>query len=536
MRNVGESGPTLSTLDATLQVRSGEIIQRYYRNLIKNGVHNAAALIVEVETGDIKAYIGNTRSETQGDHGHAVDLLTAPRSSGSILKPFLYASMLDEGSLLPQTLVPDIPSYFQGYAPANYSNDFLGAVPAHLALARSLNIPAVRMLRDFGIAKFHQKLKDLGMSTLHRQPHEYGLTLVLGGAEANMKDICAIYAAMARSLTHFYRYEGAYDPTSYRKLNYLQSRSKGALPYDQNEVLHPVGKLSAAAIWHTFEAMVEVTRPSTEKYWQNFGSSEQIAWKTGTSFGNRDAWAIGLTPRYVIGVWVGNADGEGRPGLTGISTAAPILFDLFNIVPSPSHWFEPPYQEMYKADLCKISGFLASSHCPTKSDWIPKQGEQSSACPFHKQIWVDTSQTYQVHASCEQLSNRKAVSWFVLPPIQEHYYDKRNPTYTPLPPWRPDCLEAQARSTPSMQLIYPQHRAKIYVPTELDGSPGKTVFELTHRNSKAKVHWHLDRTYIGSTEEFHEMALNPSAGTHTLTLVDQWGEFLEREFEILNKN
>lgn len=529
-------GPTQSTLDRTLQIRAGNIVQRYYRNLIKNGVHNAAALIVEVETGDIKAYIGNTRSETSGDHGHAVDLLTAPRSSGSILKPFLYASMLDEGHLLPQALIPDIPSFFQGYAPGNYNNEYLGAVPAHLALARSLNVPAVRMLRDFGIPKFQQKLEDLGMTTLHRQPHEYGLTLVLGGAEANMKDICSIYAAMARSLTHFYRYEGAYNPTSYRTLNYIHSRSEGPLPPEQYDKLHPVGKLSAAAIWHTFEAMVEVTRPSTEKYWQSFGSSQQIAWKTGTSFGNRDAWAVGLTPEYVIGVWVGNADGEGRPGLTGISTAAPILFDLFNIVPSQDHWFEPPYSEMYQADLCKISGFLASPHCPSQTDWIPKQGEQSRACPFHKQVWIDTSQTYQVHASCESPTHRKAVSWFVLPPIQEHYYDKRNPTYSPLPPWRSDCLAAQDRSTPSMQLIYPQHRAKIYVPTELDGSPGRTVFEITHRNPTAKVHWHVDRTYVGSTEEFHEMALYPDAGRHTLTLVDQWGEFLEREFEILNKN
>ena len=528
-----EKTAIVSTLNQNLQIRSNDILQRFYRNLKNNGVHNAAALIVEVETGDIKAYIGNTHSEALGLHGHAVDITTAPRSTGSILKPFLYASMLNDGELLPHALVPDIPSFFKGYAPVNYSQDYLGAVPAHQALARSLNVPAVRMLRDYGIPKFYEKLQGLGMHTLHRQPNEYGLTLILGGAEANMWDICAIYAGMARTLKHFYRYEGAYHPETFRRLNYQKDLSQGALAPGEFSSLHPVGILSAASIWHTFEAMEEVTRPSTEKYWQYFSSSQRIAWKTGTSFGNRDAWAVGVNPNYVVGVWVGNADGEGRPGLTGIATAAPILFELFNILPAPENWFEAPYQEMEQVEVCSQSGYLASPHCPKRTEWIPIPGQESAMCTYHKRIWLDTEKKYQIHSDCASKDQMEAVSWFVLPPIQEHYYESRNPTYSPLPPMRSDCAEQVPGTTRAMQLIYPQHRAQIYVPVELDGTTGRTVFELTHRNPSAQVHWHLDQTYIGSTEEFHEMALKPDPGRHTLTVVDQWGESLVREFEIL---
>ncbi|MEM6633314.1 MAG: penicillin-binding protein 1C [Bacteroidota bacterium] len=528
-------GPVRSTLDAKLQNLTAETLQRYYSKLRNNGVHNAAALIVEVETGDVKAYVGNTQSMGKGDHGHAVDILTAPRSTGSILKPFLYASMLNDGELLPHALVPDIPSFFQGYTPVNYNEDYAGAVPAQKALARSLNVPAVRMLREYGIAKFYERLEQMGMRTLHRRPVEYGLTLILGGAEARMWDICAMYTGMARTLKHFYPYEGGYDPTTFRDLNFLAANSKGRIPPEQYESLHPQGILSGASIWHTFEAMEEVTRPSTEKYWQFFSSSQRIAWKTGTSFGNRDAWAVGLTPEYVVGVWVGNADGEGRPGLTGIATAAPILFELFNILQPAREWFEAPYQEMYQSEVCQNSGFLAGPECPTKQEWIPKVGQKSQPCPFHKRVWVDPSESHRVLADCTTEDQRKVGSWFVLPPIQEHYYIRRNPTYKKLPPWDPECEEAFQLVSSPMQMIYPQHQARIYVPVELDGREGRTVFELTHRDPKATVHWHLDKTYMGSTEDLHQMALNPKPGLHTLTCVDQTGETLVRGFEILVK-
>ena len=534
-QEIPPNGPTKSTLNARLQTQSTEIVQRYYDKLRRNGVHNAAALIVEVETGDIKAYVGNTRGVEKGNHGHAVDILTAPRSTGSILKPFLYAAMLNDGELLPNALVPDIPSFFRGYAPVNYNEDYVGAVPAHQALARSLNVPAVRMLREYGIPKFYERLEQMGMQTLHRRPNEYGLTLILGGAEARMWDICAMYTGMARTLKHFYPYEGGYDPATFRALNYLATDSQGRIPPAEHSTLHPQGILNAASIWHTFEAMEEVTRPSTEKYWQFFSSSQRVAWKTGTSFGNRDAWAVGLTPDYVVGVWVGNADGEGRPGLTGIATAAPILFELFNILPPTRQWFEAPYQEMYKGDICQNSGYLAGPECPVTQEWIPKVGQNSPTCPFHKRIWVDPSESHRVLADCTTPDQRLVKSWFVLPPIQEHYYIRRNPTYKILPPWDPSCEEALQTSSVPMQLIYPQHQAKIYVPVELDGQVGRTVFELTHRDSDAIVHWHLDKTYMGSTEDMHQMAFNPKPGIHTLTCVDQTGESLVRSFEILTK-
>ena len=525
----GVSARLLSSLDKKLQVRSTEIVQRYHRDLRNNGVYNAAALVAEISTGKVKVYVGNTQAEdTPRKHGHAVDIIQAPRSTGSILKPFLYAAMLSDGELLPHSLVPDIPSFYQGYTPVNYTEDYMGAVPAHQALARSLNVPAVRMLQEYGIPRFQERLEQLGMRTLHRNPGDYGLTLILGGAEATLWDLCGIYAGMARSLGEFYRLNGQYATNAYRPLTMLMEK----MPPD-SVATQPQGILSASAIWHTFEAMQEVTRPTYEKYWQQFSSSQRVAWKTGTSFGNRDAWAIGCTRNYVVGVWVGNADGEGRPGLTGIGAAAPILFDLVNILPRSTAWFEPPYAEMYQAEICEHSGYLAGPHCPIRLDWIPKAGEQTLPCPFHKMLWVDTTQSYQVTAECATLHGRMQTNWFSLPPIQAHYYKIHHPTYKGIPPYREDCKPLLQNSFNPMALIYPQHYARIYVPVELDGQPGRTVFELTHQNPNAKVHWHLDKVYIGSTIGVHEMALNPPPGLHSLTWVDQYGESLVREFEIL---
>ncbi len=521
-----------STLDKTLQKRANEIVDRFYKALSKNGVHNIAAMIVEVETGSVISYIGNTNPVGKSDNGHAVDVITAPRSSGSILKPLLYASMLNDGELLPDRLVSDIPSFYQGYVPVNYDHTYSGTVPAHQALARSLNIPAVRMLHEYGISRFYDRLKDLGITTLHRSPGEYGLTLILGGAEVNLEDICTIYTNMSRTLRHFERNGYQYNPDEYRRLSYIVE----AYP-DSNKqaVLYPYGKLSASAIWLTFEAMLAVTRPQVDQYWQRFSSSHKIAWKTGTSFGARDAWAIGCTPAYVVGVWVGNANGEGRPGLTGIQAAAPVMFELFNILPLEDKWFSPPLRELVEVEVCVKSGYLATGRCPKKEILIPPKGQETLPCAYHRDIWLDSTKTYRVHSNCESPSNMVRESWFVLPPVEAHYYKPRHPDYRILPSYRTDCTLAIQQQVQNMELIYPRHAAKIYVPVDLNGKPSSTVFEITHRSPETAIYWHLDQTFVGSTREIHQMALNPSPGKHSITWVDQNGETLTQSFEIINK-
>lgn len=521
-----------STLEAPLQQQLTQILERHQRFFSYNEIHNIAALIADVETGNVLAYVGNVIGAGEV-HGEEVDVVKAPRSTGSVLKPLLYALMLQEGQMLPTSLLPDVPAQLSGYRPENFHKKYDGMVAADKALVRSLNVPFVYLLQKYGLEKFHFKIQKLGLSTLDKPPGHYGLPLILGGAEGTLWDITGVYASMARTLNHYYPYQGAYDPHDFHALNYLQGFS---FPKTKPAARRTASTaLSAASIWFTFNAIKELQRPDAEGNWQQFQSSKRIAWKTGTSIGFRDGWAIGVNARYAVGVWVGNADGEGRPGLVGVSTAAPVLFDIFNRLPGGT-WFDTPYNEMTKSAVCKQSGQRALDICETDSIWIPKTGLLAAACPFHQLVHLDKTLQWQVSADCEAPERMVHQPWFVLPPVEEYYYKSKNPAYKVLPPYRPDCQEALTQSgTPSMQLIYPKHPTRIYVPVDLNGELSRTVFTVAHRNPETPIYWHLDDVYIGSTETFHSLELNPPEGKHRLTLVDEKGNRLEQFFEIVVK-
>ncbi len=519
----------ITSLDKTLQSRVNEIVLRHHGQLAANGIHNAAALVLDVETKQALAYVGNIPDLSDHTHGNHVDVITAHRSTGSILKPLLYAAMLDSGEMLPQELVPDIPTRIGSFMPQNFSRTYQGAVAAHKALARSMNIPAVRMLHTYGVDRFYNLLKDMGMTSLHRPASGYGLTLILGGAEGTLWDITGIYAGLARTVNRFFQEEEV-GISPYGRPSYLLSDKKDSR---RSTDLLP----GPAAAWTTLEAMLEVSRPDEEGAWRNFTSSQRIAWKTGTSYGLRDGWAVGVTPRYAVGVWVGNADGEGRPGLTGISTAAPILFEIFGLL-DYAGWFEIPEAGMAEAEVCAYSGHRAGPYCEkTDRRYIPLAGLKARSCPYCRLVQCDASLEWQVHGSCERISAVKQVKWFVLPTTWEWFYRRNHSDYRPLPPYRRDCLESfPGGGAASLSLIYPRGNGEIYVPVELDGTRGRTVFEAAHRNPDFLVYWHLDEEYLGTTRDIHQIALDPEPGLHTLTLVDQNGERLVQTFRVLTKN
>jgi penicillin-binding protein 1C len=191
-----------------------------------------------------------------------------------------------------------------------------------------------------------------------------------------------------------------------------------------NKKAQPV--LSAAAWWFTLEALTQVNRPSLEMGWEHFASTRKIAWKTGTSIGSRDAWSVGVTPEYTVGVWVGNASGEGRPGLTGVTHAAPVMFEIFKRIGN-NRWFERPTQNMQKIDICLQSGYRAGQHCEKESRWVPENGRKAAQCPYHRSIMLDATGTQRVNSSCYPVSAMQEQSWFVLPPSMEYYYRHHHP-------------------------------------------------------------------------------------------------------------
>lgn len=521
-----------TTIDVDLQQRISQIVNNYSEIYSGNQINNAAALVIDVATGNAIAYVGNSGNIDDKKHGCQVDVIMADRSTGSVLKPLLYAGMLTSGEILPNALVPDIPTQIGGYAPENYNLGYDGAVPAHRALARSLNVPAVKMLQSFGVDRFHFLLKKLGMTSITKPPNHYGLSLILGGCEGKLWDLCSIYASMARTLNNYDKLDFKYNKSDFRMANYL---TKTEIP--KPEISDKDYTLSASAIWFTFKAMLDVERPDDENQWQSFGSSQRIAWKTGTSFGFRDAWAIGITPRYVVGVWIGNADGEGRPELVGVKAAAPVLFEIFGSLPKSSQWFAQPFEDMIKTTVCRESGYLASENCEhVDTVYIPQNGTRFQVCPFHKIIHLDKTGKFRVNSDCESTSNMQHVKWFILPPAMEWFFKSKNAFYKTLPPYRADCLGDNLQSKHNaMQIIYPDDFHQIYVPKELDGSPGAAIFEVAHRNPNTIIFWHIDQEYIGQTQQFHKMGLHPSFGKHVLTLVDENGEKLTVPFEVISK-
>ncbi len=501
--------------------------QALYRG---NGIHNLAIVVIEIPSGLVRTYVGNAPN-AGAEHSEQVDIIAAPRSTGSILKPFLYAMAMEDGILLPHSLLEDVPTQMGRYRPENFRADYDGVVPAQRALARSLNVPFVRLLQDYGVEKFHFDLQRLGLSTFRKSPSHYGLSLILGGGEANLLEVTNAYAGMARRLGAWYERSSRYDAHDFRPAQLLAAAA-APQPRLQQQPNGP----GAAAIWFALEAMQRVERPLGAGEWEVFQNSRRIAWKTGTSIGFRDAWAVGVTPQYAVGVWVGNADGEGRPGLIGVEMAAPVLFDVFDFLPNDGRWFDPPYDDMARAPVCPQSGYRAGHHCEADSAWIPRKGLLAPTCPYHQLLHLSADGQWQVNSDCANPADMRHQPWFVLPPLQEHYYVRRNPAYRPPPPLHPDCPQQAATDKHrTMQLIYPRDLRRIYVPIDLDGQPSRVVFQLAHRHPATEVFWHLNGEYLGSTRHFHQMALLPPTGQHVLTVVDEQGYRIEQPFEVLGR-
>ncbi len=581
-----------------------------------------AAVVIDNRTGEVVAYVGNA-SAYRDRPGVQVDIAASPRSTGSILKPFLYEAALQEGIILPHTLLPDIPVNLGGFAPQNFDRQFYGAVPANEALARSLNVPAVFLLRQYGVPKFHSLLQKAGLTTLTQTPEHYGLSLILGGGEGRLDEITAAYSQMAASacapeaprahggssqlgrcapealyahgkLAVWYTLDALKEVNRPDELDWRLIRSvrkaawktgtsygfrdawavgmtpeytigvwagnadghgvpkfhsllqkAGLTTLTQtpdhyglslilgggegrlDEITAAYSQMAASAcapeaprahegpsqlgrcapgalyahgkqaVWYTLDALKEVNRPD-ELDWRLIRSVRKAAWKTGTSYGFRDAWAVGMTPEYTIGVWAGNADGHGVPGLTGARTAGPVMFAILGILPKSDRWFEEP-EEGVSAKICTLSGMLATPDCPAEEMIIPKEGLQSDPCPYHK------------------------TGEFVLTPAMEWFYKPHHPEY---------IGAKSTKQTQALEFIYPSSGSTLYLPRQLSGEIEGVVFRVAHHQTDATVFWHLDQTYVGETRFIHELRLAPDKGKHTLTVVDGEGNVTSIRFTV----
>lgn len=526
VKNKSENAIFHSSINAQLQIAAQRVLERNYTNILEpKRIHNAALVVLDVETKEVIVYHGNI-PHFKIEHNYFVDCAGAPRSTGSVLKPFLYCSMLSDGEILPWSLIPDVPVNLHGYAPQNFNRAFEGAVPASRALARSLNIPAVLMLKKYGLEKFYEKLPRIGINTVRMPAQHYGLSIILGGCEGSLLEITSAYAGMAKSLNNFGDRSGYYSDDDYGPPRFF-------IDSTQSSHLNKYSPFSASSIWYTFLTMLSVDRPDDELNWREFSSSQKICWKTGTSFGFRDAWAVGVTSKYAVGVWVGNADGEGMPEIIGIRVAAPVLFDVFHIL-NDVPYFERPHDDFIEIDVCSQSGYLAGVNCDKVTRAVPKKGVNVQMCPYHKKIQLNKNLSFRVHADCYNPSEMVDSNWFILPPTMEYYFKMRHSSYTELPSFLSSCLAQMSVNAP-MDIIYPQKFTRIYVPKVFGNKQSDAIFHVAHSRESATVYWHIDDEFIEETNGTHKIPVNCRKGRHTLTVVDDEGFRLKQEFEIVSE-
>ncbi len=512
-----------STLDGTLQRKCLELAHYHYQLLGEKEIQNLAILVLDTKTAEVKAYVGN--STVHAENGF-IDMVQRGRSSGSILKPLLYHQQLLVGQLTPEMMVLDIPSYFNGYSPKNFSKTFSGAIKANESLARSLNVPAVRGLQKYGVARFHADLEDMGFSTVTHSSSHYGLPLILGGMDVSLWDLCKVYASMGNSLLSYISNDHLYDQKCIKEPHYLLSSSQKASSFGAHRDI-----FGAAEVWATLQAMESVKRPTEMGDWESYHSAGSMAWKTGTSFGNKDAWAVGVTPEYTIGIWVGNADGEGRPDIIGASTAGQVLFDIYSYL-GPASTFPIPYYDLIERNICKTSGHVATSLCPDqKMEFVPTSSSVSLPCPYHKKVWISESNE-RVFKHCAAGTQAKDTVWFSLPPQVANYYKESNPSYIPIPKVAEQCPLDQLNH--DLALSYPSEHCVIYIPKALNEEKEKTIFSANHRQNDATLFWHIDGTFIAKTEEEHSIAISPQIGMHTVLVMDVNGNQVSQTFEVVN--
>ncbi|UXP33512.1 penicillin-binding protein 1C [Reichenbachiella agarivorans] len=516
----------VTTLDPRLQSLVSQRANDHIQEWKHNHIHNAAVLVVEIETGEVKAYIGNVASGAL--HGEEVDVIPALRSTGSLLKPFLYAAAIDEGLIAPQQLLKDFPLIHKGFAPQNFDRKYRGAVAADEALRRSLNLPFVNLLIDYGYERFHQQLRNMGMKNLRYSADHYGLSIILGGSESSLWEMTNMYSNMYRSYNNGIKRSitASYNPSDYAQLVY----SIDQVPAGDLGVMGQ--PMSIAASWATLSAMTGLTRPEEYEEWEQISGSENVAWKTGTSYGFRDAWAIGINGKYAVGVWVGNADGEGRPALVGVRAAAPLMFSVFSFLDGKLD-LPVPTAETISESICIQSGQRANPHCvQVEARTVPATVARAPVCEYHQLLHLDSTERYQVNSSCYPVQAMKHQSWFVLPPVQAWYYRQYHSDYDEAPEFLQACDEQDSKEV--MTFIYPKNRSKIFIPNEVEGKRGKAIFELAHRDNQQKVFWHLDGEYLGQTTSPHQMGITTGAGEHLLYLLDGEGHSQELIFTVVN--
>ncbi|SIQ90279.1 penicillin-binding protein 1C [Pontibacter lucknowensis] len=486
-----------TTLNRQVQEKVEQLAYNYMQRLRYQNIHNAAVLVINNQTRAVEAYLGSADFNDFAHHGQ-VDGVRAVRSPGSTLKPFLYAAAFDKGLLTPKTMITDVPVDYAGYRPQNYFGNYNGNVTIAHALATSLNVPAVKVLDQLGVYTFVQKLKQAEFSEMKRKGNQLGLSLILGGCDVKLEELTLLYSAFAN--------QGRYS-----HIRWLQEDTT-----EQETQL-----LSPGAAYMTNQILTQLTRPDLPHNAHNSPNLPKIAWKTGTSYGRKDAWSIGYNKKYTVGVWVGNFSGEGVPELNGTDSATPLLFDIFNSIDynSTAGWFQQPKGIGLRA-VCAESGSPANSFCRNQvlDTFIP--GISSTRkCSHLKRIAVSEDKKHSYCTSCQPATGFVQQLYPNHAPELLTFFDAERIPYTPIPAHNPSCSRIFKEYAPI--ITSPAAGMEYFMEQE---ERQQLMLHSNAHNEVKQVYWYINDKFLKATAANEKVFFEPKkAGRYKISCTDDQG-------------
>ena len=522
-----------SSLLPNQQRRAEDLTRNYVRRLRELGISQAAVLVVNNRTRQVEAYVGSADFRDFRGQGQN-DGVVAVRSPGSTLKPFLYALALDRGLVTPKLLLPDVPTNFQGYRPENFDKHCQGEVTLERALAYSLNIPAVRVLRDLGVPTFTDKLRLAGFRSVARNRARLGLSSILGGCGASLEELTGLYATLANGG----RYgkvgltvphppapgpPGEGEPD--RKVEW--SHKAPPLPEDvanQARVERGGGVplTSPAAAFLVTDILSQLTRPDLPLGAARSSRLPKIAWKTGTSYGRRDAWSIGYNRDYTIGVWVGNFSGQGSPALTGSEVATPLLFDLFNTLAynSPNDWFAPPASLDFRL-VCTETGLVPGENCPNQViDYFLPGVSSGRRCQHQREVLVSADGRFTYCRACAPAAGFRRVLYPNLLPEVAAYREAQGLPYRRLPPHNPECQ--RPGGGPDLAPTITSPTANIEYVLNAHERP-QLLLSCTTGGEVRQVYWYVNDQFLRAAAATERVFFEPVPGPLKISCADDHG-------------
>lgn len=484
-------------IDLQTQLKAEKITADYVRSLKLKNIHNAAVVVIDNDNHQVISYIGSGDYYDSSDAGQ-VNGAAAIRQPGSTLKPFLYGLCIDEGLLTPKTIITDVAVSYGGYAPENYDRQFNGMVSMEYALEHSLNIPAVKMLNRLGKDRLVNQLAQAGFEQIRKDQRKLGLSMILGGCGSSLEELTGLFSVFAN--------EGMYFTPQYTS--------------DSSRKSKPHRLLSPAAAFMINETLSKINRPDFPLNWQSTERMPRIAWKTGTSYGRRDAWSIGYNKHFTIGVWVGNFNGKGVADLSGATVATPLLFRLFNSIDydSDQEWYRQPADCDMRL-VCPESGLPPGPHCPNRvSDLFIPLVSASSKCNHLTEHWLSADEKMEYCRYCAPETGYQKKWIRELSPEMQYYYEERKIAFDRLPPHNPACERVFRSGAPV--IISPKNGSEYLINKK---HPEPLQLNCRVANGVSRVYWYINNRFFMAADARTNQYFIPEEGPVKISCTDDKG-------------